>query len=134
MRRTFGFLLVLLGLAHAGFGLWPRGAAPTWVVTLIWWLAMTGFVAAGAGLIGFPWFDRQWRVIASVASVASLSLIAMSPLPVLMVGAAIDGAILLDAFPFVHSVVARQLHISEHPVRRPIGAFGGIVALLLRRT
>ena len=47
MRRTFGFLLVMHGLAHAGVGMWRAAPALHWPVTILWWLALVGFMTAG---------------------------------------------------------------------------------------
>jgi signal transduction histidine kinase len=114
MRRTIGVFLVLYGLAHAGAGMWLVSSAPIWIVTALWWVAITGFVAAGTGLLGVPPLDRHWRLLSSIGAFASIALISMSSIPVLMIGAAIDGAILLDAIPFVHREVVRLLDVPVH--------------------
>lgn len=131
MRRVVGFLLVVLGLAHAGIGLWLNTSRPALVVSILWWLATIGFVAAGTGLSGVSLLDRYWRILSSIAALASLALISMSAVPVLMLGAAIDGAILLDTIPFVHESVTRQLGVPLHPPHRRLGRISGIVLGLL---
>ena len=131
MRRTIGLLFVIHGLTHAGAGMWLKTAAPLGLVIALWWLAMSGFIVAGAGLMGVQWLDRRWRVPSCIAALASLVLLAMSWSPLLMVGAAIDGAILLDAIPFVHYEVARQLGVPEHPAPRRTGPIGAVVAGVL---
>ena len=118
MRRALGFFLLLHGLAHAGAGTWLTDSGLLWLVTLVWWLAIIGFAAAGTGLLGFPWVDQRWRLFSGIGAVASLALIAMSWNPILMIGAAIDGAILLDGIPFVHKSVARYVGVPEHPAHR----------------
>jgi len=129
MRRTFGLLLVIHGLAHAGAGMWVPEPRPLWGVTVLWWLTMTGFLSAGTGLLGVEWLDRRWRLFACIAALASLWLLAISWHPILMIGAAIDGAILLDTVPFVHATVARGLGVPEHPPHRRLDDLTTIVAL-----
>ena len=131
MRRTLGFLLVVHGLAHAGAGMWLATSAPVWIVTPLWWLAITGFLASGTGLLGVSWMDRHWRAIANVGAVASLALIGIWWHPILMIGAAIDGAILLDGIPFVHHSMARSLGLPEQPTHRHLSRIGAVVAGLL---
>lgn len=131
MRRTIGFLLVMHGLAHAGAGMWLAAPRPIWLVTILWWLAMAGFLSAGTGLLGVEWLDRRWRRLSCVAAVASLALLALSWHPILMIGAAIDGAILLDAIPFVHEVVTRGLGVPMHPPHRHLARVGTIAAALM---
>lgn len=120
MRRTVGLLLLTFGLAHAGAGMWLVAPASAWFGTVFWRLAIAAFLAAGTGLMGIQWLNRHWRALANVGALASLVLIAMSWQPGLMIVAAIDGAILLDALPFVHRTVARSLQIPEHPPRRQL--------------
>lgn len=131
MRRVIGFLLVLHGLAHAGVGMWLNTSAPASIVSLLWWLATIGFIAAGTGLLGVPLLDRYWRILSSIAAVASLALIALSSVPVLMIGAAIDGAILLDGIPFVHESTTRVLGVPLHPSHRRLGRITGVALVLL---
>ena len=131
MRRTIGFLLVMHGLAHAGAGMWLAAPQPVWLVTILWWLAMAGFLSAGTGLLGVQWLDRRWRLLSCVAAAASLVLLALSWHPILMIGAAIDGAILLDAIPFVHEAVTRRLGVPQHPPHRRLAPLGAIAAALL---
>jgi|SRR5690348_13683386 len=131
MRRTVGVLLLLHGLAHAGAGMWLATSAPVWIVSVLWWLAITGFLAAGTGLLGVSWLDRHWRSLSSAGALASLALIMMSWHPVLMIGAAIDGAILLDGIPFVHRSLTRFVGVPEHPAHRQLSGIGSVVAALL---
>ena len=131
MRRTIGFLMLLHGLAHAGAGIWPMTSAPVWIVSTLWWLAIAGFFASAAGLLGVPSIDRHWRAFANIGALASLALIVVAWHPMLMIGAAIDGAILLDGFPFVHRSVARSLGVPEHPTHRQLSRVGSVVAALL---
>lgn len=131
MRRLVGFLLVIHGLAHAGAGMWSMRSAPAWVITALWFVATTGFVLAGAGLLGAPRLEVRWRLLAAGAAVASLALLAFFWHPVLMIGAAIDAAILLDCLPFAHETVARRLGIPIHPARHRLARPLTIIVLML---
>jgi hypothetical protein len=131
MRRLLGSLLVLHGFAHAAAGIWATPVGPTWFVTLLWWLAMVGFVAAGAGLIGVPKLDELWLPIATTAAAASILLIARYPTPATLVGSAIDGAVLLGAIPMVREIVLRDIGIPLHPPRRHLARLGTTIAVLV---
>jgi len=130
MRRLLGTVLVLHGLAHAAAGIWATPTGPTWVVTLLWWIAMVGFVAAGAGLIGVPKLDELWLPIAVTAAIASILLIAGYPTPATLVGSAIDGAVLIGAIPMARDIVLRDIGIPFHPPRRHVARVGTTIAVL----
>jgi len=130
MRRLLGSLLVLHGIAHAATGIWATPVGPTWFVTLLWFLAMVGFVAAGAGLIGVRKLDDSWLPIATVAAVASILLIARYPTPATLVGSAIDGALLIGAVPMAREIVFRGVGIPLHPPRRHVARLGTTIAVL----
>lgn len=130
MRRLLGSVLVLHGLAHAAAGIWATPLGPTWFVTLLWWTAMVGFVAAGAGLIGVRKLDELWLPIATTAAVASILLIALHPTPATLAGSAIDGAVLIGAIPMAREIVLRGIGIPYHPPRRHLARVGTTVAVL----
>jgi hypothetical protein len=129
MRRFVGTALILHGLAHAGIGMWVS-PTPSFLVTVLWWIAMAGFVAAGAGLFGVPRLDARWRPLAVTASLASLLLVALQPHPILLIGAAVDGAILIDSISFAHEAIGRQLGLMLHPPQRHLGRVGTGVAVI----
>ena len=130
MRRLLGSLLVLHGFAHAAAGIWATPVGPTWFVTLLWWSATVGFVAAGAGLIGVRKLDELWLPIATTAAVASLLLIARYPTPATLLGSAIDGAVLIGAIPMAREIVLRAVGIPFHPPRRHVAPVGTTIAVL----
>jgi hypothetical protein len=115
MRRLVGLLLVIHALAHAGAGMWVMRSAPAWLVTALWLMATMGFVSGGAALLGVARLAVRWRTLAAGAAVASLALIMLYWHPMLMIGAAIDAAILLDCIPFAHEIAARSLGVPIHP-------------------
>lgn len=130
MRRLLGSVLVLHGIAHAAAGIWATPIGPTWFVTLLWWIAMVGFAAAGAGLIGVRRLDELWLPIAATAAVASILLIARYPTPATLVGSAIDGAVLIGAIPVAREIVLRDVGIPLHPPRRHVARLGTTIAVL----
>lgn len=129
MRRLVGTILILHGLAHAGAGMWVS-PTPRFFVAVLWWVAMVGFVAAGAGLIGMPQLDRRWRPLAIAASLASLTLLALYPHAVLLIGAAIDAVVLIDNLPFAHEIVGRKLGLMLHPPHRHLGKVGTTIVVI----
>jgi hypothetical protein len=129
MRRLFGSLLILHAAAHAGAGVWVTGVHPGRTVTLLWFIATAGFLIAGIGLLGVERVDRHWRLIANIASIASMGLLALYAHPVLMVGAAIDGAILIASIPFVRDSLVRQIGVPAHPAHRHLSTLGTGVAV-----
>jgi len=131
MRRLFGSLLILHGVAHAGAGAWVNGTRPEWWVNILWLIAGAGFLTAGAGLLGVPRLDRHWRPLSVIAAVSSLALLAIFPHPVLMIGAAIDGALLITAVPFAREIVVRTAGVPAHPPHRHLSALGTTFALAL---
>ena len=130
MRRLLGSVLILHGLAHAAAGIWATPVGPTWFVTLLWWIAMTGFVAAGAGLFGVRKLDVLWLRVATMAAVASILLIARYPTPATLLGSAIDGAVLIGAIPMAREIVLRGIGIPFHPPRRHVARLGTTIAVL----
>lgn len=131
MRRLFGSLLILHGVAHAGAGMWVIGVRPHWAVSALWLVSGAGFLTAGAGLLGARWLDRHWRPLSVIAALASLGLLAMFPHPALMIGAAIDGALLVTAIPFAREIVVRSIGVPAHPPQRHLSALGTTLALAL---
>jgi len=124
MRRLIGWLLMLHGLAHASAGMLVGPATPVWVVTLLWWIAMTGFVAAGFGLLGFAPLERAWQPLSSVAAVSSIALIALSWHPVLMIGAAIDAVVLLANVPWLRADLMARVSAPSAHHRRTLARIG----------
>jgi hypothetical protein len=101
MRRLIALLLVLHGFGHAVAAMWAGPAQQAWLVNAFWWIAVIGFIAAGIGLIETTRLTRVWLALAWASSLASIGLLAMYWQPALMIGAAVDGAILLTVFPWV---------------------------------
>ena len=126
MRRTLiGVFLVMHGLAHStagalaadrpdswllgGLGEWPQ----RWIATLLWCVAMVGFVAAGFGVLGLAGLRRHARTLALAAASASLLLLALFLPPTATAGAVLDLAVLayiLAPFPRIAGARASAVH------------------------
>jgi hypothetical protein len=111
--------------------MWASSSAPAWVLLPLWWLAMVGFIAAGAGLVGVLRIERFWWPVASVAAIASLGSFALLWDSVLIVGAAIDAAVLAASVSLGRSDFHRWLRAPVHPTRRRIVRAGAVLAVLL---
>src|SRR4029077_14294186 len=73
-HTALGVALILLGLAQVNVGVraadkahsWLlSGLTPNaalWVATLLWFVAMPGFIAAGYGVLGVAWLRARWRI------------------------------------------------------------------------
>lgn len=83
---------------------WPAsrlGLSPALVRTTGWvlWLAVTAaFVVAGLGLLGVPGLNTLWQPAAVFASAASLVLLALYWHPWLVMGVALDLALVLGMY------------------------------------
>ena len=122
MRRALvGTLFVLHGLAHAGAGMWAADRGPAWVVTPLWAVAMVGFVAAGFGLLGVPLLRRRWEQIAAAAAVSSVMLLGLFGSLPLMLGLAIDVAVLVAGLRWGEVVTRTRV---EPPRRRALARVG----------
>jgi hypothetical protein len=122
MRRALvGTLFVLHGLAHAGAGMWAADRAPVWVITPLWGVAMVGFVAAGFGLLGVPLLRRRWEQIAAIAAVSSVMLLGLFGTLQLMLGLAIDVAVLVAGLRWGEVVTLGGV---QRPHRRVLARLG----------
>lgn len=88
---------------------WRNDSNSAWLVTamgldraavrafgaLLWMAATAGFVAAGLGVMGVPVLHDWWRPLAVASVVASLPLFVLFWHPWLVVGAALDVAIMV---------------------------------------
>ena len=105
--RIIGSLFVMHGLAHALWGLqsanravgWVSGgsegsALALWLVTLLWSLAMGGFLFGGFGLLGARPLHRHWLSFVIPAAAASLLLLLGFRPPILLPGLVLDIAVL----------------------------------------
>lgn len=116
MRRFIGFLFVLHGLAHTGAGMWASAFGPTWLVTGLWLLASTGFIAGGLGVLGVPGLRRRWEPYAVAGAAGSLLLLTFYGHLALLVGLAIDALLLALGLRVAEKAVAAPAPPVHHPL------------------
>jgi hypothetical protein len=93
-RHAAGIVLILHGLAHSLPGMrvsWQF----LWVPSVLWAMALAGFLAAGLGLLGVGVMRTRWRLSAAIGVAGSASLLGLGwPTPLALPGLAIDLAVL----------------------------------------
>jgi len=128
-HTALGVALVLLGLAQVNVGVRAADRAHSWLLsglstntalrlaTVLWFVAMVGFIAAGFGLLGVTRLRARWRHLMAVALTASALLCALfAPLYTLNV-AVLDVAALLAILRWgpgeniVHYRAGRVVHV-----------------------
>ncbi len=97
-RALLGTALVLHGFAHAGAGVWAVNGGPLWLITVLWCGSMTGYMAAGFGILRAPVLRRRWKPILLAATLASLVLLSFVGSLAVLVGAWLDLALMAVAF------------------------------------
>jgi hypothetical protein len=137
-RVVVGIGFVLHGLGHAVFPLRGAGSHANWagaklVIELAWILAMTGFVAAGCGLVGARPLRRVWRVLTAFAVAASVVVFATVRRLDLLPGVAFDVLALSAFYKWSdESVVGRASPAAAAPRwRRFLSFAGSLTALIL---
>src|ERR1043166_7961603 len=107
-HTALGVALIFLGLAQINVGVraadkahsWLlHGLAPStgmWVATVLWFVAMPGFIGAGFGLLGVTWLRARWRLLMASALAASILLLVMFA-PLYTVNIAVLDAVVLAA-------------------------------------
>jgi hypothetical protein len=91
-RRRIGLAVVVLlhGLAHANAGTWPGPAMPFWLTSVLWDIAMLGYLGAGLGLLRVPVVGRVYRPLMTAATMGSIALLTTVGGPIAFVGIAMD--------------------------------------------
>jgi hypothetical protein len=116
MRKLLGVVLILHGLAHAGAGIW--GAGPVWLVTLFWYAATVGFLAAGFGFLGVAPFRRYPLAFAVAGWVASTLLLWSFPHLFVIPGILLDLLLVAAAFWVTPSPDETPGQVSPSALRR----------------
>ena len=125
MRRALiATLLIVHGLAHSAAGVWAMSVAPVWLVVPLWLIAECGFVGAGLGVAGAPGLRRVWQVIAFAGGIASVALLTALGTGILVIGLAVDVALLVLATAFVER--APNVAITTPPHRWERIAVGAV--------
>ena len=89
-RITLAVVVLLHGFAHANAAIWAGQAAPLWITTLFWGIAMLGYLGAGFGLLRVPLVRRHYRSLISAATIASIALLTIIGGTIALVGIAVD--------------------------------------------
>ena len=140
MRRTLVALLFILhGLAHAAAGVWALDVGPWWLVTVLWWIAMAGYVGAGFGLLGVAGLRHIWEPLAVAATVGSLVLLWLFGHVAVLWGMLVDVVILVGGLHWGESAIAARLRgragtgRTPEPPRHRVAraAIGGVAFLFL---
>jgi hypothetical protein len=123
MRKTFGLLLVLHGLAHAGAGMNATGSA--WIITPLWLVATASFVGSGLWIMGaqFTWprVDRA----AYAGAAASIWLLWYFPYVLLVPGILLNFVIVALLQVWVAATVPLP---TKHPRTRRVGSWLALAA------
>lgn len=134
-QRIVGVGLVLHGLGHAVFPLRGAGSNANWpiakvAIELAWIVAMTGFIAAGWGLVGARTLRPIWRLLTAIASAASVIAFATMRRGDLLPGLFLD-VIALSAFYSWSNGAGAALSIPKSTAGRILSAAGNLTALAL---
>lgn len=89
-RRLLGFFLVFHALAHSSAIVWATATAPAWFVSVLWIAALIGYLSAGLGILGMPTVFARWPWMFGAATIASITLLALSGDGLASVGIFID--------------------------------------------
>ena len=89
-RRALGLLLLAHALAHSSAIVWATATASAWLVSLLWIAALIGYLSAGLGILGMPVVNVRWPWMFGAATIASITLLALSGAGLASVGIFID--------------------------------------------
>ena len=89
-RRALGSLLVVHALAHSSAIVWSTATAPGWFISLLWIAALIGYLSVGLEILGLPLRVVRWQRMFGAATIASITLLALSGAALAAVGILID--------------------------------------------
>ena len=89
-RLILAVVLLLHGFAHANAAIWASQAAPLWITSLFWSVAMLGYLGAGFGLLRVPLVRDHHRPLITAATIASIALLTIIGGTIAFVGIAVD--------------------------------------------
>ena len=125
MRKTFGLLLILHGLAHAGAGMNATGSP--WAIVPLWLVATAAFVGSGLWILGaqfnWPRVDRA----TFVGAAASIWLLSYFPFALLVPGIILNFTIVALLQVWVAGTVPLP---TKHPRLRRAGTWVSAVAFV----
>lgn len=112
MRRiVLGLVIVLHALAHANVVIW---AAPLgWFATLLWSVALIGYLSAGLGMLRVPIVRHAWKQLMVTATIASMVLLLLMGELIASLGAIIDLLLLMLAFEWAQRRVDADVVVAD---------------------
>ena len=112
-RVLLATLVILHALAHAASGVWLAADGPVWLVTVMWGIAMLGYLAAGFGILRAPYLRRWWKQTMVVATVASIVLFLTYLHPLGLLGSIFDLVLLLVVFEGAQAFIDEDIAVVE---------------------
>ncbi|HEX8849694.1 MAG TPA: hypothetical protein VF761_09195 [Gemmatimonadaceae bacterium] len=112
-RVLLGTLVILHALAHAASGVWLAAEGPVWLVTVMWGVAMLGYLAAGFGTLRVPLLRRWWKQTMVVATIASIVLFLTYLHPLGLLGSVFDLVLLLVVFEGAQAFIDEDIAVVE---------------------
>ena len=89
-RIALGVTVTLHGLAHSSAIVWAADAAPFWIISLLWTIAMIAYLGTGLGILGTPLVRAVWPWMLAAATFASLILLALAGTTLASLGILVD--------------------------------------------
>jgi hypothetical protein len=129
-RITLAVLVLLHGFAHANAAIWASQAAPLWITTLFWSVAMLGYLGAGFGLLRVSLVRSHYRSLMTAATIASIALLTIIGGPIAFVGTLVDLVFLTIVVHWTRTHVGRST-VDSTPRRFPrLAAIGHVTGML----
>jgi hypothetical protein len=114
MRRiVLGTVVVLHALAHANVSVWAASAGPTWLVELLWSIALLGYLAAGLGMLRVPIVRHFWKQAMLFGTVASIMLLLLMRDLVGSLGVVLDVLLLVLVFEWAQRRVDADVGVAD---------------------
>ena len=89
-RIALAVVVLLHGFAHANAGMWAGNTVPLWITTLLWGVAVLGYLGAGFGLLRVPLVRRHYRPLITAATIASIALLTIIGGAIAFFGVVVD--------------------------------------------
>lgn len=129
-RITLAVVVLLHGFAHANAAIWAGQAAPLWITTLFWGIAMLGYLGAGFGLLRVPLVRGHYRSLMSAATIASIALLTIIGGTIAFVGVVVDLVFLTIVVHWTRTNVAFSTAESTRRRFPRLAAIGRVAGLL----
>jgi hypothetical protein len=131
MWRLLPILALLHAVAHAAATAWMPSDQWTLPVSMIWGVAVAGYLGAAVGMSGAPLLRAHWRAVLVVASIASLVVLALVDRPLSGAGVAVGAVLLVASFGGaglrIDERIAQRQNLAGPPWRRRVAwTLGGV--------